>query len=1129
MASAAQATVLPPSNTGLVVQGMTYLGAHELSKPSERYVYIFWILLACMGLMLGLEHLVGLTDRTFFGALWCKWSTSNRVARLLRAPRPAAQGAALPHTRSLFRRTVSFLQRHAFLSFNLGRLTAIVVILLPVLCLTFIGYDYIDPRRGVFEMDTSTKTTLTKRSVAWGIGDHTPISFQKPNGTLPYHTWWTIGSRTGHMSNALTPLVVLFALKQVPFALLALPIFGGFSLDSLGFLHKWAGCLLWVYATVHTITWLIQVAKDAHRIPNLWNILLHVPRFRWALCAYIFLTLLVIFSVTPFRRAHYEIFYVTHVVCVLGFMIATWAHHPQLGWWMLAALLLWMLERLTRIVRVMWINYSEKPAFLRDAKHAPLPTAPEHELAPYPSMYSTDALNASRLDLGAPGGSATPLFPYGAKNASISAVDLGAEPLPKLALSHSAYSLHDVSASLPPSGTSDGLDTPLHPLAPAPHAYPPSPDMRNAWRPSAALSPVLSAADTHATDADKRDGHAAPASERGVTMALAAPFRPVISQDLRMQLFPGYAFIQPLAGHMMRLVLRTASPLRWRPGQWLYLQLPHLSWFQSHPFTIASSFTKRKRGLGPGDVAAEDDYEQLILLLIRVRGGLTRRLWEHVQRECRAPQDAAPSLAHSTAFPVLGREKVPSQVRGVYMRAIIDGPFGSSGRIDWGAYQSAVIVCGGSGVSYGMSVLDHLCREIARVLRGEDVRGLYGRPFLLRRVCFVWVMREFAHLQWAASALRLCLEMLPPEHLHVQMYVTHVNQKQVVEHHSPTLSGAGSPPMPARPNADASGTNTVSFSVPDAPEDNVAPQVVQGDDLDHVALGGDDLTQFDQEEDEPLTPMDRLMNEHIMREGKLRRAKSRKRSIRRRQHARSPSPPPAPSAGYARQHADWQARNELQNAREAPRDTRVERPITTPGSLMAFTEQAFAAPTAATPGFAALVPPTPLDAPGRESSPAGTPGAVRAMSPAPLVSGGAPLSPPPGVQDAAPAPQDYFSIAPHAGAPPAASAMPLPRHAANDHASVPMPPPEMTANLDASEISDFDVVAELTRAGYPKLDEIIGREMERADGRTMTACCGPAGLLAVVRAIVAKHINVHQVWRGDLRGHANLYGESYDT
>ncbi|WFD01766.1 hypothetical protein MOBT1_000442 [Malassezia obtusa] len=1079
-AGAARARRAPPGS--LVEQGMTYLGAHELSPPSERYVYIFWFLLAGMAAVLGIEHLTGLMDRTPLGALWCKWATSNHVARVLRAPR--ADAGAPP---SATRRIVQFFQRHAFLSFNLGRLTAMVVILLPVLCLTLIGYDYIDPRRGMFELPATTKgAAVAKRGVRWGRGDAPRIMFTKPDGTLPYHTWWTIGSRAGDMSNALTPLVVLFALKQVPFALLALPVFGGFSLDSLGFLHKWAGYLLWVYATVHTLAWIIQVAKDKAELHNIWTILTSVPRFRWAITAYIFLTLLVIFSITPFRRAHYEVFYVVHVVCVLGFMIATWAHHPQLGWWMLAALLLWGLERLTRIVRVMWINYSEKPAMLREPQHTPVAT---HE----PGLYSTETLGASHLDVSR-AGLDSPMIGHAGKGASASRVDLDVEATPKWP-----------GADLGGAGSASQLDlgapgtahVDLGAAAVVPSQTP---------RHSAALS-------------------ASPSGSPRIPVPLAVPFRSVISDDLRMQLYPGYAFIQPLAGNMMRLVLRTASPLQWRPGQWLYLQIPHLSVFQSHPFTIASSFTKRKHDrIGRAD---DTDVDQLVLLLIRVRGGLTRRLWEYIQRKSVPPDANSAARGIARTFPVLGAAQVPSQVRGVYLRAIVDGPFGSSARVDWGAYKSVVIVCGGSGVSFGMSVLEHLCREIARALQGEDVRGLYGRPFHLRRVCFVWVMREFAHVQWAASALRLCLEMLPPEHLQVQLFVTHVNQQRVVE----TASPPGSPPMRGRPDAAvATAPSTATLPV-FAPPLNAAAQVVHGDGLDHVALGEGDLTQFDQETEGPLTALDRLMNEHIMRIGKLRRAKSRKRSMRRRGRTQSP-PRSAGASGFARHHADEQARHELQHS------ARHERPITTPGSLMAFTEHAFGA-----------------GAPGAEPR-VGTPGSdgvsdgAPAQSPAPVVSGGSPehaLSP----THVAPA-QDYFSLRPH-GPGAAETPKPLslaaetpgPVSSADAYPPAPGTPPAsppmhsvampdaddepMLANLDPDEIADFEVVAELTRAGYPKFDEILAREIGQSDGRTMTAVCGPAGLLAVVRAVVAEHIRVVDVWRGDQRGHANLYGESYDT
>ena len=1040
--------------------GMSYLGAHELSAPSERYVYILWIVLACLGLFLGFEHFVGLTDRTIAGAVWSKWSTANHVTRILRDPRGDPRKSASP---GVFRRGVHFLRRHAFLSFDLGRLTAMFVIFLPVVCLTLIGADYIDPKRGVF--DTSAPV---RRMMQWGIGENPAVMTERPNATLPYHTWWTIGSRAGDLSNALTPLVVIFALKQAPFALMSMPYFGSLSVHALAFLHKWGGGLLWLYATIHTVAWCIQIGTDKSRKPDIWSHLLVVPRFRWAIVAYIFLTGLVTLSIEPIRRHYYEAFYVTHVVCVFGFLIATWAHHPQLGWWMLAALLLWMLERLTRIVRVMWINYSEKPASLKQARaHMPLDTQPERKEEPMHSgLYSTSGLEASHADL-----PRYPSQPYDMSSAGASRVDLGWEHGSQVEGSFHKDAAHDWN---------DSGDVAMHPLS---------------------MQSNLSLA----RPATPR--HVAPPA---IPAALAAPFRPVVSRDLRMQLFPGYAFIQPLSGQMMRLVLRTASPIRWRPGQWLYLQLPSLSWFQSHPFTIASSFTKKKNdkyGVDP-DL---NDVDQLVLLLIRARGGLTRRLWDHVEQSCRSAEPQQESLAASTAFPVLGQGQVKSEVKGAFMRAIVDGPFGSSDRIDWGAYASAVIVCGGSGVSFGISVLDHLCRQIARALRGEQVRGMYGRPFHLRRVCFVWIMREFAHLQWAASAIRLCLELLPPQNLTVQIYVTHVNQKLVLPQ-DPGMSPAQSPQRADAATPDAPPVLALDVNAPPA-----APAVLTHEsDLGDLALNEGELTQFSPEEDAPLSAMDRSMNDYIMREGKMRRAKTRHKSMRR--PRRGPSPPSRkntddPSAGFAEQHATAQAGVDFGRWR----------PIAAPGSLTAAANQALLSePWSQTPAM------TPGTGPGTPIYPSGSVTPMRPMSPPAAVSGS------PGVMSPAPmvsSADDYFSMSPHAPGVPGTNTYPPP--STDEGHTIDMTgsyqEPRALANLDANEISDFDVVAELTRAGYPKLDALIHDEMEHAGGRTLTAACGPAGLLALIRSIVAKQISVHKVWQGDLRGHANVYTESYDS
>ncbi|WFD19292.1 hypothetical protein MCAP1_001517 [Malassezia caprae] len=938
---AARAATPTPAEP-LTAYAMSYLNAHELSAPSERYVYILWILFACFTVLLGAEHLTGITQRTWIGALWTKWSTMHYV--------PPAERTGNSTLRALQQR----LYRITMVSLRANHVMMLLVLFIPLLLLSLIGADYIDPKSGLFSNTyfpspdevQAAHAALERRLMQWGRGDFPRVMTHKPTYTLPYHTFWSMGSRLGDFCNALTPMVILFALKQAPLALLSLPIFGRYASNSLAFLHRWGGRLLWLYASLHTILWAIQVQRDTAAKADLWTHLLAVPRFRWAITAYIFLTLLTVLSIEPIRRMHYEFFYITHLVCVIGFMVGTWAHHPQLGGWMLAGFVVWGAERAWRLVRVIYLNYSERPPELK------------RSMAEYQQVTHA---NASTFSL-----------------ASKSEPDL-----------FSTLESVDMSRS----------ETPL--------AVPPG-----------SVVPI--------------------------------PFRPVVSDALRGQLFPGFAFVQPLSGQMMRLVLRTSRPMPWRPGQWLFLQLPSLSWVQSHPFTIAGSYVRDARhGYVPGDVDVHSpDRDQLIVLLIRARAGLTRRLWLDVQRRCEAQARLAVTQPGSTPsmFPLLHGGAVASQVQGVYMRAIVDGPFGDASRIDWGAHASVLLVCGGSGVSLGLSILDYLCRKIARVLRGETVHGLYRRPFLTRRVRFVWVMREYAHLQWAASALRLCLEILPPANLRVEMYVTRGR---------------------ARP---------VSHAVGDA------PPAEHGDPtLTSMGLDANDLVQFGPDEDGPLTLVDQTMNEMIRKEGQLRRARTRRARSMRRPARRAQAPPlpaepplPPPDASlisppgdesFTAQHANELADEDLMrhgvDALRTPTPNAAPRPDMSPTSVL---NEYFTLPTDLPDTFP-MVPLAP-----------------------------APRAPSPALPDEAPE-------------------APVPAY----------------ANLDLHELQDFDILSEMTRGGYPPLDEIVGTEMGQAEGRSIAVGCGPAGLLALLRKVVSRHVHVRRAWHGDARAHANLFTESYAT
>ena len=86
-----------------------------------------------------------------------------------------------------------------------------------------------------------------------------------------------------------------------------------------------------------------------------------------------------------------------------------------------------------------------------------------------------------------------------------------------------------------------------------------------------------------------------------------------------------------------------------------------------------------------------------------------------------------------------------------------------------------------------------------------------------------------------------------------------------------------------------------------------------------------------------------------------------------------------------------------------------------------------------------------------------------------------------------------------------------------------------TVNLEPLEARDLEIISELARAGYPKLDEIIAEEMNCAQGRVIAAGCGPPGLSALIRSVVSRTVDVSKVWHGDLSGHATIYTESFES
>ncbi len=200
---------------------------------------------------------------------------------------------------------------------------------------------------------------------------------------------------------------------------------------------------------------------------------------------------------------------------------------------------------------------------------------------------------------------------------------------------------------------------------------------------------------------------------------------------------PGYAHAELLSGRTIRLRIITPGHLTWAPGQHFFICIPSLSKIATHPFTCASVCDKQKTG----------NDGRMIVFLIRAKNGWTKDLWTTV----------VGLLSHGRRHPA---GEVPEgttlPTTGVLLRAWVDGPFGSPVRTDWGVYSTAVIVCGGSGASFAISVLEYLCLCMA----GRDGRSLGGtlegkKSFAAQRIRFVWILRDFGEFMPVRALLKV--------------------------------------------------------------------------------------------------------------------------------------------------------------------------------------------------------------------------------------------------------------------------------------------------------------------------------------------------------------------------------------
>ncbi|KAF9244626.1 FAD-binding domain-containing protein [Melanogaster broomeanus] len=199
--------------------------------------------------------------------------------------------------------------------------------------------------------------------------------------------------------------------------------------------------------------------------------------------------------------------------------------------------------------------------------------------------------------------------------------------------------------------------------------------------------------------------------------------------------------------------LRIIKPsFKYTAGQWLFIQVPEVSGFQWHPFTITS--------------APEDPY---VSVHIRQVGDWTHALGERL--------GCGPSVvAAMTKAAMKGVDKDEDQYggsRGDFVelepsslalplpQVRIDGPYGAPAE-DVFANEVAVLIGAGIGVTPFASILKHIW-----------YRQKKGNLGSLRRVEFFWVCRDAPSFGWFQSLLQQVeAAQVDPNFLRINIYLT---------------------------------------------------------------------------------------------------------------------------------------------------------------------------------------------------------------------------------------------------------------------------------------------------------------------------------------------------------------------
>ena len=206
------------------------------------------------------------------------------------------------------------------------------------------------------------------------------------------------------------------------------------------------------------------------------------------------------------------------------------------------------------------------------------------------------------------------------------------------------------------------------------------------------------------------------------------------------------AEVEALPGDAVRITLRIAKPWKFQPGQHVYMYMPSVGLWTSHPFSLAWSsdddnFYNSEKSL-PHILSRK---KTTVSLIVRRRTGFTNKLFQKAE------------LAHSGKFTTT---------------AFVEGPYGNQ---SFQSYGTVMLFAAGVGITH-------------QVPHVRDLVSAYSAGMCAtRKVVLVWIIQSPEHLEWIRPWMTQILGMEKRRDiLKILLFVT--RPRSTKEIHSPSSS-----------------------------------------------------------------------------------------------------------------------------------------------------------------------------------------------------------------------------------------------------------------------------------------------------------------------------------------------------